>query len=72
MKASEIRALTTDELKRKLDDTYQELLNLRLQVSTGQQKNTARLTQLRRDIARLKTVLREREIAAYEQAVQEG
>jgi large subunit ribosomal protein L29 len=72
MKASEIRALTTDELKRKLDDTYQELLNLRLQASTGQQKNTARLTQLRRDIARLKTVLREREIAAYEQAVQEG
>ncbi len=72
MKASEIRALTTDELKRKLDDTYQELLNLRMQVATGQQKNTARLTQLRRDIARLKTVLREREIAEYERAGQEG
>lgn len=72
MKASEIRALTTDELKRKLDDTYQELLNLRMQVATGQQKNTARLTQLRRDIARFKTVLREREIAEYERAGQEG
>jgi large subunit ribosomal protein L29 len=72
MKVSEIRALTPDEVGRKLDDTYQELLNLRLQVATGQQKNTARLTTLRRDIARLKTVLRERELEAFAATEQEG
>jgi len=72
MKASEIRAMTTAEIGRKLDDTYQELMNLRIQVHAGQQKNTARLTFLRRDIARLKTVLREREIQEFLATGQEG
>jgi large subunit ribosomal protein L29 len=72
MKASEIRAMTTAEIGRKLDDTYQELMNLRIQVRAGQQKNTARLTFLRRDIARLKTVLREREIQEFLATGQEG
>lgn len=72
MKAEDTRALTTGEVSRKLDDTYQELMNLRMQVSIGQQKNTTRLTQLRRDVARLKTVLRERELTQFASAVQEG
>jgi len=65
MKPSEIRALSTNELGVKLDTSYQELFNLRFQIATGQMKNTSRLTQVRRDIARLKTILRERELAAW-------
>ena len=66
MKASEIRELTADELERKLDETRQELFNLRFQHVTGQLDNSARLGQLRKDIARVNTELREREIAAAE------
>ena len=65
MLSKEIRALTTDEVGVKLDAAYQELFNLRFQMSTGQMKNTARLTQVKRDIARLKTILRERELEAW-------
>ncbi|MCC7354773.1 MAG: 50S ribosomal protein L29 [Anaerolineae bacterium] len=72
MKANEIRALTVAEIGHKLDDTYQELMNLRIQVRAGQQKNTARLMLLRRDIARLQTVLREREIEEFMAKEQEG
>ena len=67
MKASEIRELTADELDRKLDETRQELFNLRFQNATGQLDNVARLPQVRREIARIETLLREREIAAAEQ-----
>jgi len=49
---------------RKLDEAHQELFNLRFQYSTGQLKNTARLSQVKREIARLRTILRERELAA--------
>ena len=65
MLSKEIRALTTDEVGVKLDAAYQELFNLRFQMSTGQMKNTTRLTQVKRDIARLKTILRERELEAW-------
>ncbi len=65
MFSREIRALTTDEIGVKLDAAYQELLNLRFQMSTGQMKNTARMTLIKRDIARLKTILRERELEAW-------
>ena len=58
MLSKEIRALTTDEVGVKLDTAYQELFNLRFQMSTGQMKNTTRLTLVKRDIARLKTILR--------------
>lgn len=64
MKAQELRDLSTEELRRRLDDAYQELFNLRFQWATGQLKNHARMTQVKRDIARLKTVLRERELRA--------
>ncbi|MGC8836781.1 MAG: 50S ribosomal protein L29 [Anaerolineae bacterium] len=64
MKARELRELSNEELRRRLDDAYQELFNLRFQWATGQLKNHARMTQVKRDIARLKTVLRERELQA--------
>ncbi|GIV70740.1 50S ribosomal protein L29 [Caldilinea sp.] len=63
MKASELRALNNAELARKLDDYYQELFNLRFQRATGKLANTARFGQVKRDIARIKTILRERELA---------
>jgi len=63
MQAGEIKGLSAAEIKRRLDDAYQELFNLRFQVVTGQLKNSNRLTEVKRDIARLKTVLREREMA---------
>jgi large subunit ribosomal protein L29 len=65
MQAYEIRILTTAEIGQKLDDAYEELFNLRFQRATGQLKNTARKGELRREVARLKTVLRERELTAW-------
>ena len=62
MKAHEIRAMTSDELVQELDYAYEELFNLRFQFSTGQLENFNRLTEVKRDIARLKTILREREL----------
>jgi large subunit ribosomal protein L29 len=63
MKASEIRALGTDELRRKLDQIYEELFNLRFQWASNQIEDHNRITTLRRDVARMKTILHEREIA---------
>jgi large subunit ribosomal protein L29 len=62
MEAREIRAMATEEIQRTLDETREELFNLRFQWSTRQLKDTNRLTQVKRDIARLKTILREREL----------
>lgn len=61
MEAREIRGLPSTEIGRRLDDAYQELFNLRFQTVTGQLKNNNRLTDVKRDIARMKTILRERE-----------
>jgi large subunit ribosomal protein L29 len=61
--ASELRNLQVGELAAKLDDYHQELFNLRFQKATGQLANTARRKQVRKDIARIKTILRERELA---------
>jgi large subunit ribosomal protein L29 len=58
MKAREIWDMTPEEIQGKLDDAYAELFNLRFQFSTGQLQNSARLGQVRRDIARLNTILR--------------
>lgn len=63
MQAREIQGLSAVEIQRRLDEAYQELFNLRFQAVTGQLKNSNRLTEVKRDIARLKTVLREREMA---------
>jgi len=62
MKAQEIRAMTSDELMQELDSAYEELFNLRFQFSTGRLENFNRLTEVKRGIARLKTVMREREL----------
>ncbi len=63
MKASELRDLTNGELQAKLDEAYEELMNLRFNLSIGQQKNTNRIKDVKRDIARIKTILRERQLA---------
>ena len=63
MEAREVRAMATEEIQRKLDEAREELFNLRFQWSIGQIKDNSRLTQVKRDIARLKTILRERELA---------
>ncbi|MCK4487368.1 MAG: 50S ribosomal protein L29 [Desulfobacterales bacterium] len=62
MKASELRELSSEELGNKLADLTQELFNLRFQHATDQLENPMRLQQTKRDIARVKTVLRERQI----------
>lgn len=64
MKAHELRALNLGELAAKLDDAYQELFNLRFQKASGHLTNTARNRQVRNEIARIKTILREQELAA--------
>lgn len=62
MKAHEVRALTTEEIQTRLDEAYQELFNLRFQMAIQQLKDPNRLTKVKRDIARMKTILREREL----------
>jgi large subunit ribosomal protein L29 len=63
-KAAELRDLNDGELATRLDESKQELFNLRFQLVTGQLDNPARIGEVRRDIARLKTIIRERELAA--------
>ena len=65
--AKELRELNDTELEHRLGETKEELFNLRFQNATGQLDNVARLPQVRREIARIETLLREREIAAAEQ-----
>jgi large subunit ribosomal protein L29 len=60
--AGELRALDDDELQTRLREGKEELFNLRVQVATGQLENNRRLQQVRRDIARVYTVMREREL----------
>lgn len=60
MRARELRELSIDELSQKEQDLKEELFNLRFQRATGQLENLMRLTQVKRDIAKVKTVLRER------------
>lgn len=62
MKAKEIRNLTTGEILKKIDELKQELFNLRFQSVTGQLDNPMRIREVRRSIARAKTILKEREL----------
>ena len=64
--AEELRSLGDTELVTRLAETKQELFNLRFQNVTGQLENSSRLPLVRREIARINTLLREREIAAAE------
>jgi len=59
MKANEIRALSPEEIKSKLTDAREELMKLRFQQVTGQLTDTSRLRTIRRDIARMETILSE-------------
>jgi large subunit ribosomal protein L29 len=64
--AAELRTLAADALAEKLREAKEELFNLRFQNATGQLDNTARLRAVRRDIARIYTVQRERELGIVE------
>lgn len=64
MTGSELKALANAELATKLDESYQELFNLRFQKATGKLTNSSRTRLVRKDIARIKTILRERELAS--------
>jgi large subunit ribosomal protein L29 len=66
--AVELRLLDADDLAEKLRESKEELFNLRFQNATGQLDNTARLRTVRKDIARIYTVLRERELGIIESA----
>jgi len=63
VKAKELRDLSREELKQKEKDQRQEIFNLRLQKATGQLSNTAVIVRTKRDLARIKTILRENETA---------
>ena len=62
MKAKEVRNLSTDELAVRLEELKEELFNLRFQLATGQLDNPMRIREVRKNIARAKTVMREREL----------
>ena len=64
MKTNEIREMTAEELNVKLADLKKDLFNLRLQHATNQLDNPMQITAVKRDIAKVNTVLRERELAA--------
>jgi len=62
MKTKELRELTNEELGKKLDEGKDELFKLRFQLATGQLDNPNKLKQVRHNIARVKTIIREREL----------
>ena len=64
MKIDEVRGLTPDQLAESLINLKKEQFNLRFQKATGQLENTARVTELRKDIARIKTLQRSKTVAA--------
>jgi large subunit ribosomal protein L29 len=64
--ATELRELSDDELLSRLSEAKQDVFTLRFQLATGQAEDTSRLGQAKREVARIKTLLREREIAAAE------
>ena len=68
MNPSELRDLSDDELVHKLDEAKEELFNLRFQLVTGQLDNPMRLNVMRKEVARILTVMREREIELHEKA----
>ncbi|MCL6447564.1 MAG: 50S ribosomal protein L29 [Armatimonadetes bacterium] len=71
MKAKTLRDLTDEELAKKLEESKDELFRLRFQLATNQLDNPMRLKEVRKDIARLKTVIRERELG-IDRAVRQG
>ena len=72
MNTVDLRKLSYAELQEQLDAGKEELFNLRFQVVTNQLDNTARITDVRRNVARIKTLMREQEIAAWETQQEEA
>ena len=68
MKASEMQSMSVEELSKKLADLKEELFNLRFQLATGQLENPMRIHEVKKDIARIKTVQREDELKAAKKA----
>ncbi|MCL4516131.1 MAG: 50S ribosomal protein L29 [Firmicutes bacterium] len=66
MKVKELRDLTSDELSRKLSDLKEELFNLRFQLATGQLENPMRVQEVRKNIARVMTIIHERALKVRE------
>lgn len=66
MKASELKNLSTQELAAKEKELKEELFNLRFQLATGQLTNPQRIRECKKDVARVKTIIRERELKAAE------
>ncbi|WP_262850470.1 50S ribosomal protein L29 [Mumia quercus] len=64
--AADLRSLSAEDLAEKLREAKEELFNLRFQAATGQLENNARLRTVRKDIARIYTVVRERELGIIE------
>jgi large subunit ribosomal protein L29 len=63
MKAADLRDLADEELRGKLRELQEELFNLQFQLATGQIENVGRIRTVRRDIARMQTILRQRQLA---------
>ena len=70
--AKELRELNDTELEHRLGESKEELFNLRCQNATGQLDNISRIPAVKKDVARIETLLREREIVAAEQAELDG
>ena len=66
MKASEIREMTVEELQTKLTELKEELFNLRFQLAVNQLDNPMRIKAVKKDIARIKTVIREQELKSVQ------
>ena len=62
MKVNEIRNLTTEEINNKIKETKEELFNLRFASATGNLEKPSRINELRKEVARMKTIIREREL----------
>ena len=63
MKINELRKLTNEDLNKKITESKKELLDLRIKQSTGSLEKPSKIHQLRKDVARMKTILRERELS---------
>ena len=64
MKATEVRAMSVEDLEKKLADLKKDLFNLRLQHATNQLDNPIRIAEVKKDIARVKTIIREKQTAS--------
>ncbi len=72
MKASEVRIMTDEQLEERIDELREEWRQLRFDQAVGRLQNTKRIWQIRRDIARIRTIAREREIDAEIEAAMEA